>query len=222
MKIIITESQYNLIIEREDEKNVMEMNAIYRLFIAKFNARDFHQSSNGYETAISMKLNTDFGDLLLNFTNEKHADRGHYIWNTNGRLPMISIYNCDFVFEGKRVVNIRKFNSQVLKHEMVHFIDDKKDRKLTKSRTGLSRDRWNNDPFEINAEFLSVMDRIPKRKPDYVLPDTFEQFLKSYKGFSLTTFHQFENMDEKKRKALIGRLYQYYTHLRDKLQNPST
>ena len=102
---------------------------------------------------------------------------------------------------------------QAFKHEIIHFIDDKKNRKLN-GKPDMSQKDWHNDSFEINAEFLSIMNEIRFQK-DYVLPETFEDFLNSYKRFNVVTISQWENLTDKKKKSLVGRLYQYYTFLKD-------
>ena len=53
-------------------------------------------------------------------------------------------------------------------------------------------------------------------KKDYVLPDTFEGFFKSYKNYDIITARQFSKLTDKNRKSFINRMYQYYTYLKDK------
>jgi type III secretory pathway component EscV len=231
MKIIITESQYKLISEREDNKYMKELNAVYRLFVDKFNKRDFTQrqliTQKGFILTFSMTLNTDFGDLIVQLTEERWAGYGQYYFDDSGvTVPKIIIYNCKFALgdenyvnhrgsktQMKKIIGISGFNIQALKHEIIHFIDDKKNRKLNQKPI-MSQKDWHNDLFEINAEFLSIMNEIRFTK-DYVLPETFEDFLNSYKRFNVVTISQWENLTDKKKKSLVGRLYQYYTFLKD-------
>lgn len=231
MKIIITESQYKLISEREDNKYMNELNAVYRLFIDKFNSRDFTQrqliTQKGFILTLSMTLNTDFGDLIVQLTEESWTGYGQYHHDDSGvTVPKIIIYNCKFALgdenyvnhrgsqtQMKNIIGISGFNKQAFKHEIIHFIDDKKNRKLN-GKPDMSQKDWHNDSFEINAEFLSIMNEIRFQK-DYVLPKTFEDFLNSYKRFNVVTISQWENLTDKKKKSLVGRLYQYYTFLKD-------
>ena len=227
----LTESQYKLISEREDNKYMKELNAVYRLFVDKFNKRDFTQrqliTQKGFILTLSMTLNTDFGDLIVQLTEERWTGYGQYHHDDSGvTVPKIIIYNCKFALgdenyvnhrgsqtQMKKIIGISGFNKQAFKHEIIHFIDDKKNRKLS-GKPDMSQKDWHNDSFEINAEFLSIMNEIRFQK-DYVLPKTFEDFLNSYKRFNVVTISQWENLTDKKKKSLVGRLYQYYTFLKD-------
>jgi hypothetical protein len=109
-----------------------------------------------------------------------------------------------------------KFNQQSVQHEIVHFIDDMKNRMNTWSGSSdMTDEKYYNSHHEINAEFISIMDQIGGD----ALPETFNDFMKSYREYSPITVNQFANLTDKNRKSLINRLYQYYTYLKNKETN---
>jgi hypothetical protein len=221
----------DIILERDDSKNFMEMATIYRLFQIKLKNREFSQREymkpKGFDLSLSMTLETEFGDLILQLTEQRSGGWGQYAFINENITPKIILFNCQFKLSEERHVNkngfktimkqivgIQSFNPQALKHEIVHFIDDKKKRKLDQ-KPNMSRKEWHNDTFEINAEFISVLNQI-KNKKDYSLPSTFDEFLKLYINFNPITQSQWTHLVDKKRKSLISRIYQYYTYLVDK------
>jgi len=217
MKIIITESQYKLITEREDEKNIQEMREIYNSFMDKINARDYILEDrdgflNPYYKWMGVFVNTPYGELLIKLTDRKPNRAGEY----NRRAGVIVIYYCEMrISKNNRLLNL-KFNQQSLQHEIVHFIDDMKNRMNKWSGSSdLTDDKYYNSPHEINAEFISIMNQIGGD----ALPETFSDFMKLYREYSPITVNQFANLTDKNRKSLINRLYQYYTYLKNKETN---
>lgn len=204
MKIIITESQYKLITEREDEKNIQEVNEILNLFMDKLNNGDFSFSEFGREKIIKVRVDTKFRELNIILKSEQNENiNGQYVLPTiTSLIPTIVIYNCHF-----RGMDVNINNKiRTIKHEIVHFIDDRK--KRIKSYDSSDLDKYHNNAHEINAEFIAITNQILLKNN---IPNTFGEFLKLYK-----TFSHFDLLNDKNKKSLIGRLYQYYIHLKDK------
>jgi ribosomal protein S18 acetylase RimI-like enzyme len=212
MKIILTESQYKLITEREDEKNIQEMKEIYDSFMDKINARDYILEDsdnflNPYKW-MGVFVNTPYGELLIKLTDRKPNRAGEY----NRRAGMIVIYYCEMrISKNNRLLKL-KYNHQTIQHEIVHFIDDMKNRMNGPGTSDITDDKYYNSPHEINAEFISIMNQIGGD----ALPDTFSDFMKSYREYSPITIKQFANLTDKNKKSFINRMYQYYTYLKDK------
>jgi hypothetical protein len=212
MKIIITESQYKLITEREDEKNIQEMKVIFDSFMDKINARDYMLEDsdnflNPYKW-MGVFFNTPYGELFIKLTDMKPDRAGEY----NRRAGMIVIYYCEMrISKNNRLLNL-KFNKQAVQHEIVHFIDDMKNRMNGPGTSDVTDEKYYNSPHEINAEFISIMNHIGGD----ALPETFNDFVKAYREYSPITVKQFAHLNEKNKKSLVGRLYQYYDYLNKK------
>ena len=209
MKIIITESQYKLITEREDEKNIQQMREIYDSFMDKINARDYILDDSIYpDKWVIVRINTKYDDLFICLSNRESTTRAGEYKFSDSDYPKIIIYNCKIrISANNRLLNL-KFNKQTVQHEIVHFIDERKNRIKVLS---VSKEKYYNNEHEINAEFISIMNHIGGE-----LPETFNDFVKSYREYSPLTKKQFAHLNEKNKKSLVGRLYQYYDYLKKK------
>ena len=213
MKIIITESQYKLLTEREDEKNIQEVDEIYDLFVDKINAHNNYVQSRGDIKVLQVRLDTKFGELFIFLRSDSNGNAGgeYRLPTVISPSPIIIIYDCYFI--GEDVLFLHKVKT--IQHEIVHFIDDRKKRikpiKVSKYETNPLG--YHNDTHEINAEFIAIINQIIIRGDTF---NTFAEFLKLFIEYDEMTIKQFAYLTDKNRKSLINRLYQYYTNLKKK------
>lgn len=199
----------DIINEREDERNIQEVNEIYNQFTDKIGTRDYHFMQIRGEKIIQVKLGTKFGELFI-FLKEGSNENtgGEYKFPTvTSPSPKIIIYNCYFM--GENVLFIHKIKT--IQHEIVHFIDDRKKRIKPIKVSNYDVD-YHNNTHEINAEFIAIINQILLRGTTF---NTFAEFLKLFIEYDEMTIKQFAYLNDKNRKSLINRLYQYYTHLKN-------
>jgi hypothetical protein len=243
MKKLIQELFRQKLLERQDEGNVKEINDIFERFVVNFKSGMYtvHKHGSG-APYIAISVNIPKEDIkfkavadyiIITIQNIKHFDmgkrgmrpvKGFYVLSKNG-VPIINIFEAGIEFNESQtgILNadeVVKINEAAIKHELTHFIDEvMKGRPLDTIEKIKKKTQGDNEygfvPSESNALILSFLASVKK------VPDTFEKFIEDFVNFGKNQNDRsyetlLSNPDEKKRKALIGRLYQYYMSFKNK------
>jgi hypothetical protein len=187
MKLLITESQYNNLFEREDYNKMKEVYNIVNLISTKiymckgtkhcdiphfkFGERDFASNfdlTNEYGVNIillnihSPKVNALFiekekRNILTDWMNKVVNGL-----NINDDSSLIFLFNSNFNEYNKTPSPLMDFNKKVLSHEIVHLLDYNRGNKMFLSDTSKETDY--NNPTELNAYILELFMEFVKKE----------------------------------------------------------